>query len=375
MSTLLLVGAGHAHAQVLLKIAQSKNSNFKNIEVILVSPFEQAPYSGMVPGWLAGHYSWDECCIDFARLCEFAAARFIKSSAVGIDRNTKKLILEDGSQLHYDWLSLNIGSTIYFPEAGEGITVLPMRPLSDLNSRWETLLNTVTELSKNALYRVAIIGGGVAGVESILAVHHQLTKLAPTVHFEFTLATKDTQIVPGIAKGAVRRLENYLAHRKIIIKRNFTAIRMHEKKIIASSGDILTADAALWATGAQAYAWPKDAGLMTDQNGFIGVDAMLRSTSHANIFASGDCASWVEPLPKAGVYAVRMGEVLTDNLLAVITDKPLRKYRPQRNYLVLIGTGDSHAIASWNKFSWEGTWVWRWKQYIDRKFVRRFYKR
>ena len=111
---LVLVGAGHAHAQVLLDWLHAP---LADTELTLVSPTALAPYSGMVPGWMAGHYRWDECCIDFARLCRRAGATLRIGMATGIDPAASELRIDDGDKLSYDALSLDIGSTAA-PPAG-----------------------------------------------------------------------------------------------------------------------------------------------------------------------------------------------------------------------------------------------------------------
>lgn len=365
MKRLILVGAGHAHARVLLEFAQR---GVANLEVLLVSPAVQAPYSGMVPGWLAGHYRWEECCIDFAHLCDRAGARLRIDTVTGIDAARSELMLASGERFAYDWLSLDIGSTLMPPDS-DRLTVLPMRPLAALHARWQALRETVRQLGAGTTYRVLMVGGGAAGVESVLAAHQQLTQWAPQVCFQFVLATQGDTLVSSLAAGAGRRLDDHLTERGIAVVSGFSAGRLEDGHIVSSKGRTLQADAVLWATGAQAYTWPRKAGLATDASGFIRVDAALRSVSHANVFAAGDCASWRPPLPKAGVFAVRMGPVLAHNLRATIQGEPLQPYVPQRRYLVLIGTGGAHAVAAWGPLAWQGAWVWRWKQRIDRRFV------
>ena len=125
---------------------------------------------------------------------------------------------------------------------------------------------------------------------------------------------------------------------------------------------------------------------------FIRVDAQLRSVSHPQVFAVGDCAHWSGDapaagttgaraddgagLPKAGVYAVRMGPVLARNLRAALGQGAPVDYRPQRRFLALLATADRQAIAAWNGWSAQGPrlgrWLWRWKDRIDRGFLRRF---
>ncbi len=368
MKRLVVVGAGHAHAQVLLEFAQRRD---EDIDIVLVSPVDQAPYSGMVPGWLAGHYAWDECCLDFSHLCSRAGARVRIDTAVGIDIDRSELILAGGERIGYDWLSLNIGSTLAPPESAH-LRVLAMRPLASLHERWDALLEAVSRLADGDCYRVVMIGGGPAGVESVLAAHRRLMQAAPRVRFQLMLATDGDDLLQGMARGAARRLRRQLARHDIAVVNNFRAGQLQDDRVVGADGRTLAADAVLWATGAEAHGWPAASGLATDGCGFVRIDANLRSRSHPNIFAAGDCAQWDAPLPKAGVYAVRMGPVLAHNLRAAMRGEPLRAYRPQRRILVLIGSGDAHAVAAWGPFAWQGEWVWRWKQRIDRHFVARY---
>lgn len=364
---MVLVGAGHAHARVLLEFAHARPDD---VEILLVSPVLDAPYSGMVPGWLAGHYAWDTCCIDFASLCSRAGAEVKRCRADAIDTAAREILLEDGSRLSYDWLSLDIGSTLD-PPARNDAPVLAMRPLEKLRERWDDLLRQVSGLEAGARYRLLMVGGGAAGVESMLAAAQRLRACAPRVHFEFTLATRDNRLVPGLAAAADRLLRRHLGARGIRLVTSFAASEVTEGCVRAQDRRMLAADAVLWATGAQAWPWPARSGLAVDGRGFVRIGPDLRSVSHPEVFAAGDCAAFAPPLAKAGVYAVRMGPVLAHNLRAAIEGRALRPYRPQRRFLVLIGTGGAHAVAAWGPLAWQGRWVWRWKQRIDRRFVAR----
>lgn len=370
---LVLVGAGHAHAQVLLALVQQP---IPGLDITLISPWTQAPYSGMVPAWLAGEYDWKACCIDFGSLCMRAGARLIAQNVVRIDAVARHALLESGMKLDYDWLSVNIGSTLHAPTAqafsGDGPRIVPMRPLTVLRACWQEVLDDLIGLPVGGSYRVLMIGGGAAGIESILSAHHRLTTLAPGIDFQFTLATQGRALAPGLSSRASSILRTALRERGIMIRTGFSASRTDEAGAIASDGQSIPADAILWATGAQAFVWPRDSGLATDERGFIRIDSTLRSVSHPDVFATGDCASWEDALPKAGVYAVRMGPVLAHNLRAVIGGMSLQLYRPQRRYLVLVGTGGRHAVASWGPLGCHGAWVHAWKQKIDRRFLARY---
>lgn len=363
MKRLLLVGAGHSHARVLFDLA----GKARDTDVTLVSPEPRAPYSGMVPGWMAGHYRWDECCVDFAHLCRRAGATLRIDSASGIDLAGSRLQLASGAVLDYDVLSLDIGSTAT-PPGSPGARLLPMRPLAALRERWKVLQATVSKLPSGARFRVVMIGGGAAGTESMLAVCHQLAQWAPRVAFDYVLATQGAALLPQLAAGAGRRIGARLRQHGVRVVHGFEAERIEDAGVWSRDGRMLGADVVLWATGARAIQWPAAAGL-AHEDGFVRVESTLRSASHPNVFAAGDCASFDRPLPKAGVFAVRMGPVLSHNLQAALRGAPLKAFVPQRRYLVLLGTGDAHAVGAWGPFSFQGKWVWRWKQRIDRSFI------
>lgn len=370
---LVLVGAGHAHAQVLLTLIEQPVAG---LEIVLVSPCSKAPYSGMVPAWLAGEYDWEACCIDFNSLCQRAGARLVMQNVTGIDLHGKQALLENGVRVGYDWLSINIGSTLHLPftesSTGDIAQIVPMRPLTALCAHWQDVIDTVTRLLPGDRCRVLIVGGGAAGIESILSAHYRLNQLSPGIDFQFTLATQGQVLVPGLSARAGRILRVALRHRDIAVRTGFLAHRIDAGAVISKDGESIPADVILWATGAQAFSWPRESGLAADERGFIRIDAMLRSVSHPEVFAAGDCAAWNKPLPKAGVYAVRMAPVLAHNLRAVIEGNALQLYRPQRRYLVLVGTGDPNAVASWGRLGWQGAWVHAWKKKIDRRFLARY---
>ena len=378
---LVLVGAGHAHAQVLQSFAQHPISD---IDIVVISPTTQAPYSGMMPAWLAGDHDWQDCCIDFDRLCQRVGARLIVDSVVRIDLDAKMLVLESGMRVAYAWLSINIGSTLHAPAVASAssatgkavqeipMRVIPMRPLSALCERWQIVLDDLERHPPGARYKVVMIGGGAAGIESILSVHHRLKTLKPGLAFQFTLATQGQILVPGLSSAAGKILQAHLHQRGIEVKTGFAAKHISSEAVLGNSGQSISADVVLWATGAQAFGWPAASGLATTAEGFIRIDTQLRSISHPEVFATGDCAAWEVPLPKAGVYAVRMGPVLAQNLRTSIDHAPLVSYRPQRRYLALVGTGARHAVASWGPLGWQGAWVYVWKQRIDRHFLARY---
>ncbi len=357
---LLLVGAGHAHAQVLRDWAAAP---VPGVDLVLVSPSSLAPYSGMVPGWLAGTYRFDEICIDFAALARSAGARLLIDELVALDPQRRQVHLACGQVLGYEFLSLNVGSTLRPPAlAGPG-QVLALRPLGELHQRWEAMLANPAIAPGSQPLRITAVGGGAAGVECLLAVLARLRQRHPGQPVHGRLVTRGP-LLPGLPAGARRAA--------------LAALRQAAAEVLTDTAfdpdsPQHPSDLLLWATGAQSHAWQADSGLAVNGAGFIGVNHHLQSLSHPQVLAVGDCAHWTEaPLPKAGVFAVRMGPVLSHNLRALLRGQALLPYQPQRRYLALLATADGSAIGAWGGLSAQGRWLWRWKDRIDRRFLARF---
>lgn len=362
MMRLLLVGAGHAHAQVLRDWARAP---LPGVELTLVSPHADAPYSGMVPGWLAGSYRYDEITIPFAPLCAAAGARFVADEMASLDPDARRVTLASGSRLAYDLLSLNVGSTLE-PPRGLDMPVLALRPLAELRDAWHALLQRWQADGSDEPARITMVGGGAAGVESMLAVLARLRALQPQRRFDGRLVAAASRLIEGRPPAVARRAARALARAGVELR-----LGTDFAPALAAGSDLL-----LWAAGAQAHAWQRDperrGGLVVDTRGFVRIDTRLRSVSHPTVFASGDCAGWRPPLPKAGVYAVRQAPLLAHNLRAALAGDTLRDYRPQRHHLLLLGTADGSAIGAKGPFTAEGRWLWRWKDTIDRRFVARY---
>jgi pyridine nucleotide-disulfide oxidoreductase family protein len=360
MKRLVLVGAGHAHALVL---NAWRNAKQPSVELTLVTPMTHAPYSGMIPGWLAGQYQFDETVVDFAGLCERAGANVIQAELTRLNPDTNTIELSNGQTVSYDWLSLNVGSTLVPPASQTPI--LAMRPLSTLKTRYEAWLANWQASADSSPLRLTAVGGGAAGVESLLCIRHRLAQLRPDKPIQARLITRGTTILPGFSHAARRLALTALHHAHVTVQPNTDWC-----ETIAQSSDLM-----IWATGAQAHAWQTDpdrrGNLQTDGAGFVVVDEQLRSVSHTNVFAVGDCAALSSPVPKAGVYAVRMGPTLTANLLAVIQHKPLVPFTRHGSALALLNMANNSAIASWGPLGWQGKWVMHWKDRIDRGFIER----
>lgn len=361
MKRLVLAGAGHAHALVLRQWARMPLSG---VDVVVVAPEPDAPYSGMVPGWLAGRYRFEDIVIAFPPLARAAGARWLQAEVVAVDASCRRLVLDDGSTLDYDVLSLNVGSTLR-PPTPQHARMLPLRPLALLRRRYEPLLERFVDAGAERPFVVTAVGGGAAAFEGLLGVLQRLRRERPDRELRAGLVTQGRELLPGLSAMARRAALRTLARARVSVRFG------------AGWGEDVdrSSDVVLWATGAEAHDWQRDPlrrdALAVDAAGFVRIDAWLRSVSHPQVFAVGDCASWsCRALPKAGVHAVRMGPTLAHNLRVALGEPgPFATHRPQRQFLALLATGDGRAIATRGCLAAEGAWAWRWKDRIDRRFV------
>jgi selenide,water dikinase len=359
---LVLIGGGHAHALVLRMWAMNP---LPGTRVTLINPGPVAPYTGMLPGLIAGHYLRDELMIDLVRLARFAGARLILDRATGIDREKRQIHLANRLPLAYDLAAIDIGITSDLPSLpGATAHAVAAKPLGPYATRWEAFL-----ARRPALPRIVILGAGLGGVELALASAHRLRSLG-TPH-KVTLLDQAETILPTLAPAARRRIETQLAAAGITLRLGTRISAISETAVTLSTGEAIGADFTLTATGARPHPWLADAGL-AQRDGFLLTDATLR-TSDPLIFASGDCAAIDgDPRPKAGVFAVRAVPVLHHNLRAVLSGQSLRHFRPQADYLKLISLGQKSAVAEKWGIALSGPRLWRLKDRIDRKFMDRF---
>ena len=369
MKRLVLLGGGHSHVEVLRRFGTAPVAG---TELVLVSPYPDSPYSGMLPGWIAGHYTRDDCHIDLARLTRFANCRFVRSACNGINPEARLVFCENGTTLSYDVVSVDTGSrSPAFDVPGAPEHALPVKPVEQFVPAWEELCKRARR--GQAPRRIVVAGGGAAGVEMLLAMQYRLRSLAPADEIGFELVS-DTASILAAHNSKVRSIfMRVLEQRGVTLRLGCAVERVDSGRLRLRGGGSVEADTIVWATGASAALWPKSVGLVTDERGFILVNERLQSVSHAQVFASGDLASVRHhPRPKSGVYAVRAGPPLAENLRRTLTGQRLVDWTPQKEALALISTGDRYAVASRGDLALEGKWVWRWKDWIDRRFVARY---
>lgn len=367
MKRLVLLGGGHAQVKVLTDFAASPLTGW---DVALVTPYRRQIYSGMLPGWVAGHYPLDACALPLDALAARAHIGFHQTAGIELDLTRNEVLCADGARLPFDLLSIDTGpepSLADLPGAREH--ALPVRPIEQFIAAWPTLLERM--LTHRRTFDLVIIGAGAAGVELAFAAEHRCAT-AGAHHVRFTLVGNTQQPLPGSPERIREHIARLLGARGMtwLGSRRATCIRPEHVEFL--EGDVQSFDACLIVTGAAAPRWPSESGLMTNEHGFIRVDPTLRSLSHPHIFAAGDVAAYHDERPKSGVFAVRAGPVLAYNLRAAATGGSLQPWTPQRRALYLISTGERYALASWGAWSVGGRWVWRWKDLIDRRFVRQY---
>ena len=367
----MLVGAGHAHVEVLRSFAEKPPAD---ITLTLVTRSRHAPYSGMLPGLIAGLYQEDETRIDTLPLAQSAGAEIVQASADGIDTAGRHLACEGRPSIPYDVLSFDIGSTTDLsgiPGAGEHS--IPVRPIDSFSQRFEALRRCA--LNGGGTTRIAVVGGGAAGVELVLSVAHRLRADAGSsaARLEFVLVSGTSSILPGFVPSFGDRFKAVLRERRIELVTGASVVAVEPGRLIVEGRPAVPADIVLWVTGAAAPKWLRSTSLPLDANGFISVEPTLRVQGTDNIFAAGDIASFTpRGLAKSGVYAVREGPVIARNIRRLLAGKPLEEYRPQRNTLYLVSTGTRHAIGTRNGIVLAGNWVWHFKDWIDRRWISRY---
>jgi len=366
---LVLVGGGHAHVEVLRRFGRAP---VPGVEVVLVSPHPLTPYSGMLPGLVAGHYDHVAAHIDLERLARFAGARFVRTLAAGIDPRGRVARLADGPTLEFDLVSLDVGSapaTAGVPGAAEH--AIGVKPVDRFLRAWDAWRERART---GALRRLLVVGGGAAGVEIVLAMQYRLARESGGAGaVECALATDVDRLLPMHPPRVQAVLARILRDRGIRLHLSTAAARIEPGAMVAATGERIAADAIVWATGAAALPWLREAGVALDAAGFVAVNESLQSISSEHVFAAGDCAAMLgHPRPRSGVFAVRQGPPLAANLRAALAGRPLARFVPQARALALVSAGDRYAVAARGGWAAEGRWAWRWKDWIDRRFVARY---
>ena len=373
---LVLVGGGHAHVHC---VRMAGMRPVPGVRVTLVTRDVETPYSGMLPGQVSGAYCNDESHIDLVRLCAWAHVRLVHAAVTGLQLDKRCVEVEGRPTLRYDVLSLDVGCVPALSEVPGALQhAVGVKPIAGFAQRWRQLLSELEASAERVggeALRVALVGGGAGGVEVALAVADATARGGRA---EVALLTR-SKLVPGHAGGTRARLASALALRGVLLRTHSPVAAVTPEGLLLADGSFQRADAVLWCTQGVAPPWLAASGLQVDASGCVRVDQTLQSCSHPGVFAAGDCSHFAaSPRPKAGVFAVRAGPLLERNLRCALHAQPLHRWVPQRRHLALISLGNARtAVASWGPFSCGGdnalgALLWRWKDRIDRKWMRMY---
>jgi selenide,water dikinase len=359
---LVLLGGGQAHLFVLEALRAGR---LPGADVTLVSATAQHAHDAMLPGLVAGHLTEADCTFDLAALAQRAGASFVEGRAARIDPDARRVHLDAGPVIEYEHLSIGTGAA----PAGQDVPGVAerahaVRPLG----RARALIAALAAAPDGV--RVAVVGGGTTGVEAAFAIRARLAARGSVALLEAA-----ARLLPGRTAAAAEAALRELRAADIGVALGARVEAVEAGSLTVGFGAHVPADLVVWAGGVTAAPLGRDAGLATDENGYVLVDGNLRSVSHPAIFAVGDAASLSEApsAPKAGAYAVRQGPVLAKNLAALCAGRPLtRFYRPQHDQLALMSTCTGRAIFVRGRTAIATPWAQRLKDYLDRGFVRRF---
>eukprot|EP01041_Mallomonas_annulata_P010067 gene10067-20981_t len=388
LKDVILIGGGHAHVHTLKMFGMNP---IPGVRLTLVSRDIYTPYSGMLPGFIAGHYTWEECHLDLIKICSFANARFVHAEANGIDIQHRLIQCNDNRPpFAYDILSLDIGIVPKHLPQGSTLNhenIIPVKPIDQFSYKWNILKKRILsnlDRNKNHNIRIAIIGGGAGGVELCFSIHEALTKHLLAHNIDITrikiiIINRNNVLLPSHNKGIQKLVKDLINKKDIELHLEVEVIGVESRnetnpdaynKLLLSNGMKIDFDEAFLCTQACPQSWLADTSLQLTEEGFISVESTLESVNSPGVFACGDVCHMAEhPRPKAGVFAVRAGPILTENIRRKLFGEPLHNWTPQDQFLGIIGTGEGSAIASKGPMALHGSYIWKLKQHIDRQWM------
>jgi len=375
---LVLVGGGHSHALVLRKMGMQPWP--ADVRITLITNLADTPYSGMLPCHISGLYDFDTAHIDLRPLTRFANCRLIMDEMVGLETDRQKVLCKNHPPIAYDTLSIDVGSTPTKSQVKGAVEyAIPAKPVPNLLQAWKKYLEALEQsLQQNQAKTptISIVGGGVGGVEMAFAMQMRLQALIEKYSRQ-QVCVHLFQRGPRLAKGRNRRTQQMVARlcreKGIVVHTGESVCEVTTASVRCESGLLVECDRTFWVTNASAPPWLQNTRLSLTKDGFVAVKDTLQTRSHPNIFAAGDVATMINhQRPKAGVFAVRQGPPLYENLKRQVSALPLKNFKPQRRYLNIIDTDTKRSIASWGPFAVHATWCRAWKNRIDSKFMSLF---
>jgi selenide,water dikinase len=368
---LLLVGAGHAHLEILRRLILQP---LLDVALTVVSAGALHYYSGMVPGYLQGTYREEEIAVRVPDLVARAGGQFLAGRAVTLRPESQVVHVqihpEETVEVPWDLVSFAIGSNtagVDAPEiAGEAQRIKPLVRVTALQARIRELAGS------GGTVPVVVVGGGAAGVEVALAIAAALEKEGAA--HRITIVEEGEEILAGYRRRFRKRARQILHQRGIVALSGVRVTAVHPDSAETRDGTRIPSRLTVWLTGAVSWPLFRDSGLPLDERGFLLTSDSLASVDDPRIFAAGDCGTLASHpgTPKAGVYAVREGPVLWRSLKAAVEGGEPPRYTPQSGFLSILNTGDGRALLDYKGIVSHSRWAWRLKDRIDRRFMERY---
>ena len=362
---LVIAGGGHAHMMLLARIGDFVTHG---CEVTVVGPSEHHYYSGMGPGLLGGTYRPEEIRFATRMVTEKLGGSFVQAKVNSIDHDGQRIGLDDGTHISYDYLSCNLGSQV--PQemvSGSLDDVFLVKPIERLLEAQHRIL----ELGAARKIKIGVVGGGPSAVE--IAGNIWQLGSAPGMQSVEVNIFAGRKLMPDHPEGVRQRAIRILQERKIEILEGTRIESVQTGQLTAADGKVHKCDLIFIATGVKPSRVFRDSNMVCGPDGGLTVNSYLQSVNHPNIFGGGDCIHFADqPLDKVGVYAVRQNPILVHNLLASITNQPLKPFDPGGSYLLIFNLGNRMGILHKWSVQFGGRLAFMIKDYIDRKFMRTF---
>ena len=369
---LVLVGAGHAHLEVLRRWILTPSFQVADVELTLVSLDAYHHYSGMVPGYLQGTYTEEAITVDLVALVQKAGGQFIQAKATGLDPKSQTVELEGARPVAYDFVSFNLGSQAAGADAEtvqqHAVLVKPFSQATYLRQRIQSL----AQGKKDDVCYVTVVGGGAAGFEVSCALDAVFAQAGQRRNVSLFEASQT--ILAGYSERFRSQAEQILRQKGIAVCTGKRICQVHSDTVDVEHSLSVPSDLTVWLSGAAASPVFLDSGLSLDERGFLLVDETLRSVDDPRVFGVGDCATLATYpyTPKAGVYAVRQGPVLWQSVTAALSGTASPHYQPQSGFLSILNTADGSALLRYKNVVAHSRWAWRLKDWIDRRFMARY---
>jgi NADH dehydrogenase FAD-containing subunit len=361
---LVFVGAGHAH---LMAIAKCADYIKRGHRVTVISSSVHHYYSGMGPGMLSGRYRPQDIRFNVKKMAEVRGAQFLEGVVTAVNGRNRVLLFSDGSNLSYDVASFNTGSTVPL----ESLTaprenVFPVKPIINLLKAREV----IKRLARERTPEIIVIGGGPAGLEVTGNAWGLVNSIGGRANITLISGHR---LLNGFPDKAYRLARASLEARGIRLLEGTGADAIGDGLVRLSSGGEKRSDICLVATGVMPSTLFRESGIMTGPTQGILVNEYLQSVAYPEIFGGGDCIDLQGiPLNKVGVYAVREGPILHQNLGAALENGTLTTFRPQQTYMLIFNLGDGTGLLWKDKILWRGRLAMLLKNYIDTKFMRTY---